>query len=473
MEGISNNVNRVMKVVDLFAGCGGFSLDAISSKVSVLHFCTKEFRRCSTEIKKGKEVIVNSIVDNNGYDYVELTSEIEKAINILDAGMKVGGLYVENEDYESIKDKYSVLTPEQVIAYDDTTFSDSTFNNNEEVNNCHLTLLRHSDFLHGRVRDELFGIRDMLIELRDYDSKLETCLEEKYDYVCKIYENGRWKKDKEKLKFIIREEIQGLNGNEEKQEAIEHLIKKNSVNYSETEKGFLNAKNPAVYLYCHRKELSEDDMYSLLQVKYVEDILESIKIYFRLAGEAGYKYLFCNLASEKFVTIMLPSLLCYDDFETKYKRLGILLACNDLGLTKWHSNQCISSFNEVVNNALADEEEKVPNPKTYTTYYSKLSEKRFYRLLNKKDLTKEEKSIVDNLKDGYHLALSTLCKALNREYPPFEVPLEFKKMHKYAIEPRALVGKNRNPINLSLLNRYAKVVSGEVKEYIYNNLTTK
>ena len=57
MEGISNNVNRVMKVVDLFAGCGGFCLDAISSKVTALHFCTKEFRRCSTEIKKEKEVI--------------------------------------------------------------------------------------------------------------------------------------------------------------------------------------------------------------------------------------------------------------------------------------------------------------------------------------------------------------------------------------------------------------------------------
>ena len=83
-------------------------------------------------------------------------------------------------------------------------------------------------------------------------------------------------------------------------------------------------------------------MYSLLQVKYVEDILESIKIYFRLAGEAEYKYLFCNLASEKFVTMMLPSLLSYDDFETKYKRLGILLACNELGLKQWDSNQSIS-----------------------------------------------------------------------------------------------------------------------------------
>ena len=469
MEGISNNVNRVMKVVDLFADCGGFSLDAISSKVSVLHFSTKEFRRCSTEIKKEKEIIVNSIVDNNGYDYVELTSEIEKAINILDAGMKGGELYVENEDYESIEDKYSLLTPEQVIAYDDSTFSDSTFNNNEEVNKCHLTLLRHSDFLHGRVRDELFGIRDMLIELRDYDSKLETCLEEKYDYVCKIYENGRWKRDKEKLKFIIKEEIQGLNGNEEKQEAIEHLIKKNSVNYSETEKGFLKAKNHAVYLYCHRKELSEDDMYSLLQVKYVEDILESIKIYFRLAGEAEYKYLFCNLASEKFVTMMLPSLLSYDDFETKYKRLGILLACNDLGLTQWDSNQCISSFNEVVNNALADKKEKVPNPKTYTAYYSKLSEKRFYRLLNKKDLTKEEKSLVKKLKDGYHFALSTLCNALNKKYPPVELPSDLEKMHANAIEPRRLVYKSGSPIDLRILNRYAKVVNGEVKEYIYNN----
>lgn len=469
MEGISNNVNRVMRVVDLFAGCGGFSLDAISSKVSVLHFCTKEFRRCSTEIKKEKEVIVNSIVDNNGYDYVELTSEIEKAIKLLDAGMKEGGLYVENEDYESIEDKYSLLTPEQVIAYDDSTFSDCTFNNNEEVNKCHLTLLKHSDFLHGRVRDELFGIRDMLIELRDYDSKLETCLEGKYDYVCKIYENGRWKRDKEKLKFIIKEEIQGLNENEKKQEAIEHLIKKNSVNYSETEKGFLNAKNPAVYLYCHRKELSEDDMYSLLQVKYVEDILESIKIYFRLAGEAEYKYLFCNLASEKFVTTMLPSLLSYDDFETKYKRLGILLACNDLGLTQWDSNQCISSFNEVVNNALADKKEKVPNPKTYTTYYSKLPEKRFYRLLNKKDLAKEEKSIVDNLKDGYHFALSTLCKALNKKYPPVELPSHLGKMHANAIEPRRLFNKSGSPIDLRILNRYAKVVNGEVKEYIYNN----
>ena len=469
MEGISNNVNRVMKVVDLFADCGGFSLDAISSKVTALHFCTKEFRRCSTEIKKEKEVIVNSIVDNNGYDYVELTSEIEKAIKLLDAGMKEGGLYVENEDYESIEDKYSLLTPEQVIAYDDSTFSDSTFNNNEEVNKCHLTLLKHSDFLHGRACDELFGIRDMLIELRDYDRLLEKCLEEKYDYVCKKYENCRWKKDKEKLKFIIKEEIQGLNGNEEKQEAIEHLIKKNSVNYSETEKGFLKAKNPAVYLYCHRKELSEDDMYSLLQVKYVEDILESIKIYFRLAGEAEYKYLFCNLASEKFVTMMLPSLLSYDDFETKYKRLGILLACNDLGLTQWDSNQCVSSFNEVVNNALADEKEKVPNPKTYTAYYSKLSEKRFYRLLNKKDLTRDEKSLVEKFKDGYHFALSTLCNALNKKYPPVDLPSDLEKMHANAIEPRRLVNKRGNPIDLRILNRYAKVVNGEVKEYIYNN----
>lgn len=469
MEGISNNVNRVMKVVDLFADCGGFNLDAVSSKVTLLNFYTKEFRRCSTEIKKEKEVIVNSIVDNYGYDYVELSSEIEKAIKLLDAGMKGGELYVENEDYEIIEDKYSLLTPEQVIAYDDSTFSDSTFNNNEEVNKCHLTLLRHSDFLHGRARDELIGIRDMLIELRDYDSLLETCLEEKYDYVCKKYENGRWKRDKEKLKFIIKEEIQGLNGNEEKQEAIEHLIKKNSVNYSETEKGFLKAKNPAVYLYCHRKELSEDDMYSLLQVKYVEDILESIKIYFRLAGEAEYKYLFCNLASEKFVTMMLPSLLYYDDFETKYKRLGILLACNDLGLTQWDSNQCISSFNEVVNNALADEKEKVPNPKTYTAYYSKLSEKRFYRLLNKKDLTRDEKSLVEKFKDGYHFALSTLCNALNKKYPPVELPSDLEKMHANAIEPRRLVKKSGSPIDLRILNRYAKVVNGEVKEYIYNN----
>ena len=469
MEGISNNVNRVMKVVDLFADCGGFSLDAISSKVSVLHFSTKEFRRCSTEIKKEKEVIVNSIVDNNGYDYVELTSEIEKAIKLLDAGMKGGKLYVENEDYDSIEDKYSLRTPEQVMAYDDTTFSDSTFNNNEEVNKCHLTLLRHSDFLHGRARDELIGIRDMLIELRDYDSLLETCLEEKYDYVCKKYENGRWKKDKEKLKFIIKEEIQGLNGNEEKQEAIEHLINNNRVYYTETEKGFLNAKNPAVYLYCHRKKLSEDDMYSLLQVKYVEDILESIKIYFRLAGEAEYKYLFCNLASEKFVTMMLPSLLSYDDFETKYKRLGILLACNDLGLTQWNSNQCISSFNEVVNNALADEKEKVPNPKTYTAYYSKLPEKRFYKLLNKKDLKTGEKSLVEKFKDGYHFALSTLCNALNKKYPPVDLPSDLEKVHANAIEQRRLVYKSGSPIDLRILNRYAKVVNGEVKEYIYNN----
>ena len=462
-------MNRVMKVVDLFAGCGGFSLDAVSLKVTLLYLYTKELRRCSTEIKKEKEVIVNSIVDNYGYDYVELTSEIDKCINILDAGMKVGGLFVWNEDYESIEDKYSLLTPEQVIAYDDTTFSDSTFNNNAEVNNCHLTLLRHSDFLYGRVRDELFGIRDMLIELRDYDSLLETCLDEKYDYVCKKYENGRWKKDKEKLKFIIKEEIQGLNGNEEKQEAIEHLINKNRVYYAETEKGFLNAKNPAVYLYCHRKKLSEDDMYSLLQVKYVEDILESIKIYFRLAGEAEYKYLFCNLASEKFVTMMLPSLLSYDDFETKYKRLGILLACNDLGLTQWDSNQCISSFNEVVNNALADKKEKVPNPKTYTAYYSKLSEKRFYRLLNRNDLAKEEKSLVEKFKDGYHFALSTLCNALNKKYPPVELSSDLEKMHANAIEPRRLVKKSGSPIDLRILNRYAKVVNGEVKEFIYNN----
>lgn len=469
MEGISNNVNRVMKAVDLFAGCGGFSLDAVSLKVTLLYLYTKELRRCSTEIKKEKEVIVNSIVDNYGYDYVELTSEIDKCINILDAEMKVGGLFVWNEDYESIEDKYSLLTPEQVIAYDDTTFSDSTFNNNAEVNNCHLTLLRHSDFLYGRVRDELFGIRDMLIELRDYDSLLETCLDEKYDYVCKKYENGRWKRDKEKLKFIIKEEIQGLNENEKKQEAIEHLINKNRVYYTETEKGFLNAKNPAVYLYCHRKKLSEDDMYSLLQVKYVEDILESIKIYFRLAGEAEYKYLFCNLASEKFVTMMLPSLLSYDDFETKYKRLGILLACNDLGLTQWDSNQCISSFNEVVNNALADKKEKVPNPKTYTTYYSKLPEKRFYRLLNKKDLAKEEKSLVEKFMDGYHFALSTLCKALNKKYPPVELPSHLGKMHANAIEPRRLVNKSGSPIDLRILNRYAKVVNGEVKEFIYNN----
>lgn len=462
-----------MKVVDLFSGCGGFCIDELSSKTAILNYASIELRRCSTEIKKEKEVIVNSIVDNNGYNYVELSSEMDKAINILNGGMIEGGLYVENEDYDSIEEKYSLLTPEEVVAYDDMAFSYKTYNNNEEVNKCHLILLKNSDYLFERVRDELKGIHDMLKELRDYDSHLEKCLDDKYDYVCKKYENGRWKKDKEKLKLIIQEKIQGLKEDDEKQEAIEHLIKKNRVNYTETEKGFLNTNNQAVYLYRNRKNLSEEDMYSLLQVKYVDEILESIKEYFLLKGEAGYKYLFSNYASEKFVAMVLPSLLTYHEFETKYKRLGILLACNDLGLTQWSSNQCVSSFNEIVNNALADENEKVPNPRIYTTYYSKLSEKRFYKLLNKKDLGTEEKSIVENLKDGYHFALSTLCKALNKEYPPFEVPSELKKIHRHAIEPRALVGKSRNPINLSLLNRYAKVVSGEVKEYIYNNLNTK
>ena len=64
MEGITKNVERVMKVMDLFAGCGGLNINALSSKVALWHFCTKEFRKRSSDIQMEKDIIVNSIVDN-------------------------------------------------------------------------------------------------------------------------------------------------------------------------------------------------------------------------------------------------------------------------------------------------------------------------------------------------------------------------------------------------------------------------
>ena len=105
------------------------------------------------------------------------------------------------------------------------------------------------------------------------------------------------------------------------------------------------------------------------------------------------------------MTIILPSLVEYDKYENKYQRISILLACHDLGLTKWDSNQCVSSFHQLVNEALKDKEDKTSNARTYQTYYSKLSEKRFHILLNKDNITGEEKNTIDNLRDGYHFAL--------------------------------------------------------------------
>ena len=318
--------------------------------------------------------------------------------------------------------------------------------------------------------DELNSIHNMLVELRSYEEVLIQELDLKYDNICKRYKEGKWKDAKYKLKLLIFETLNGLEKTEDKKNAIELLIKKNRLNYSSTEKDFVATDNPAFYLFKHRKEISEDEMYSLIQARFVEETLESIKTYFNLKDESNYNLLFTDLASCKFVTIILPSLVEYDKYENKYQRISILLACHDLGLTKWDSNQCVSSFHQLVNEALKDKEDKTSNARTYQTYYSKLSEKRFHILLNKDNITGEEKNTIDNLRDGYHFALSTLCLALGKEYPPYtDLPSNMKNIHAAAIHPTDLHDKNGIHINHKLLNRYRMVINGDVKEYVYFN----
>lgn len=470
MEGITKNVERVMNVINLFAGCGGLNIDALSPKVALLHFCTKEFRKRSSDIQIEKDIIVNSIVDNNGYEYDVLDTDIQKAIKILEREGNEGKLKVENEDWVCYSDRYREWSSDEVIDNDNKAFKDTTFNKNPEVNKSHKILLENSDYLYSRVMDELNSIHNMLIELRNYEEVLFQELDLKYDNICKRYKEGKWKDAKDKLKLLIFETLNGLEKTEDKKNAIEYLINKNKLNYSSTEKDFVATDNPALYLFKHRKEISEDEMYSLIQARFVEETLESIKTYFNLKGESNYNLLFTDLASFKFVTTILPSLVEYDNYENKYQRISILLACHDLGLTKWDSNQCVSSFHQLVNEALKDKEDKTSNARTYQTYYSKLSEKRFHILLNKENIRGEEKITINNLSDGYHFALSTLCLALGRKYPPYtDLPSNMKKIHAAAIHPTDLHDKNGIHINHKLLNRYRMVINGDVKEYVYFN----
>ena len=470
MEGITKNVERIMNVISLFAGCGGLNIDALSPKVALLHFCTKEFRKRSSDIQIEKDIIVNSIVDNNGYEYDVLDTDIQKAIKILEREGNEGKLKVETDDWVCYNNRYREWKSNEVIDNDNKAFKDNTFNKNPEINKSHITLLENSDYLYNRVMDELNSIHNMLIELKNYEEVLFQELDSKYDNICKRYKEGKWKDAKYKLKLLIFETLNGLEKTEEKKNAIELLIKKNRLNYSSTEKDFVATDNPALYLFKHRKEISEDEMYSLIQARFVEETLESIKTYFNLKDESNYNLLFTDLASCKFVTIILPSLVEYDKYENKYQRISILLACHDLGLTKWDSNQCVSSFHQLVNEALKYKEDKTSNARTYQTYYSKLSEKRFHILLNKDNITGEEKNTIDNLRDGYHFALSTLCLALGKEYPPYtDLPSNMKKIHAAAIHPNKLHDKNGILINHKLLNRYRMVINGDVKEYVYFN----
>lgn len=331
MEGITKNVERVMNVISLFAGCGGLNIDALSPKVALLHFCTKEFRKRSSDIQIEKDIIVNSIVDNNGYEYDVLDTDIQKAIKILEREGNEGKLKVENEDWVCYDDRYREWSSDEVIDNDNKSFKDTTFNKNPEINKSHVTLLENSDYLYSRVMDELNSIHNMLIELKNYEEVLFQELDSKYYNICKRYKEGKWKDAKDKLKLLIFETLNGFKKNEDKKNAIELLIKKNRLNYSSTEKDFVATDNPALYLFKHRKEISEDEMYSLIQARFVEETLESIKTYFKLKEESNYNLLFTDLASCKFVTIILPSLVEYDNFENKYQRISILLACHEIG----------------------------------------------------------------------------------------------------------------------------------------------
>lgn len=471
MKGISENIDRVMKVIDIFDGCGGLNLCALSSKVALLHFCTKEFRKCSSDIQIEKEIIVNSIVDNSHCDYDELASNIDMANKKIDRGMRNGLLVIEKDDYDNLEDRYKLLSSDKVMAFDDEEYDDKTFNTNKAINSSHKSLLENSEFLYKRVKDELMSMRNMLIELKEYEDKLEENLYSTYDNICNRYKLEMWPTQKDKLKFAISATLNGVKENEDKIKAIEHHITKNKLSYNSTEKEFVKSNNPALYLFKHRKEISEEGMYSLIQARYVEETLESIKTYFKLKGESNYQNLFNDLASQKFVTTMLPSLLDYDEFETKYKRLGILLACHDLKLTKWDSKKCVNSFNELVFEALNDNNCKMPNARTYQIYYRKLSEKRFHKLLKKEELIDNEKTIIEELKDGYHFALSTLCLALDRKYPPLELdlPSEMKNVHAAAIHPKDLHDKLGNHIAPKTLYRYRMVVNGDVKEFVFFN----
>ena len=181
MEGITKNVERVMNVISLFAGCGGLNIDALSPKVALLHFCTKEFRKRSSDIQIEKDIIVNSIVDNNGYEYDVLDTDIQKAIKILEREGNEGKLKVENEDWVCYDDRYREWSSDEVIDNDNKSFKDTTFNKNPEINKSHVTLLENSDYLYSRVMDELNSIHNMLIELKNYEEVLFQELDSKYD----------------------------------------------------------------------------------------------------------------------------------------------------------------------------------------------------------------------------------------------------------------------------------------------------
>ena len=130
MEGITKNVERVMKVMDLFAGCGGLNINVLSSKVALWHFCTKEFRKRSSDIQMEKDIIVNSIVDNNGYDYDMLAADIQKGIKILEKEkIDEGQVLIENEHWDCYNNRYREWTSGEVIDKDNEAYKDNSFNN--------------------------------------------------------------------------------------------------------------------------------------------------------------------------------------------------------------------------------------------------------------------------------------------------------------------------------------------------------
>lgn len=460
-----SELDRAIQVMGLLSEKENFR--NLSERIAFMHYLAKMLRRVSALLAEHKNNVCTTIVDNSGIDYFSMKSAYEKCLHDFENAMDRGYLRSYDADnLEEADDLYRDFTTQEVMKYDDQMFGESTFYKNSRLEDAHKVLLDSSVHLYNRVIKELGCVIGMLDDIGQYDYSLKECIQEKYEEAYSKYVDDKWVRDRDNFKENILYQISGHPC------ILDRLNRYYPIYLKEltsSEQGCINTSKPYVYIFHHRKELSQEDLRSIFRRLHCKRQLENCITYFDLIKEPKYKLIFKNKAAEELVTMLMPTIVRYEGFRHSYQYVVVLMVCDDLGLTQTENSRRGAEYVAFMNQYLK-EEFWASDSSTYNPYLRKLNGGHFGRLSRDNyHQTEYNDTEFEKLKDVYWFTLSLLNKVLGIKQPSPLIAGYLHEEHKKVPLIKNLLDASDKAIDTNRLFLLRDVLNGEIEEFLELN----
>lgn len=460
-----SELDRAIQVMGLLSEKENFR--NLSERVAFMHYLSKMLRRVSALLAEHKNNVCASIVDNSGIDYFSMKGAFEKCSHDFENVMDRGYLRSYDDDnLEEADDLYRTFTTQEVMQYDDQMFGESTFYKNSRLEDAHKVILDSSVHLHNRICKDLECIIGMLDDIYSYDQSLSESIKERYEDAYSKYVADKWVRDRDNFKENILYQISGHPC------ILDRLNRYYPIYLNElssSEQGCINTSKPYVYIYRHRKELSQEDLRSIFRRLHCKRQLENCIAYFDLIKAPDYKLIFKNKAAEEFVTMLMPTIVRYDGFRHSYQFVAVLMVCDDLGLTQTENSRRGTEYVAFMNQHLK-QEFWASDSSTYNPYLRKLNGGHFGRLSRDNyHQTEYNDTEFEKLKDVYWYTLSLLNKVLRKELSSSRFAGYLYEEHKKVPLIKNLLDASNKAIDTNRLFLLRDVLNGEIEEFLELN----